>query len=294
MMERIRRRRGCARRADRGGPVCARTQETLGQLKLRAGFLLRDGCRRCEWLIVLVVLGLVGSGALDAQESPRSPSSASSTAPTPLTHYMGREIAMTMHFQGAGWLTRDSRQREEDSRTMLKQLGLKPGMTVCDMGCGNGFYTLRMAELVGPEGKVFAVDIQPEMLRLMEARAAEKGLKNIVSVLGTQIDPKLPADQVDVILCVDVYHEFAYPEQMLAGMRTALRPETGVVVLVEFRMEDPEVPIRRLHKMSKKQIMKEWPANDFKLVREFDELPWQHMMFFGRDRDAGRVDSSKP
>lgn len=200
----------------------------------------------------------------------------------PLTHYKGREIARTMHFQGAPWLTRESRQREEDCRTMVKNLGIKPGMTVCDMGCGNGFYSLRMARLVGRKGKVLAVDIQPQMLRLMEARASEARIKNIVSILGTPTDPKLPEKQVDLILCVDVYHEFSNPEQMLRAMRKSLKQD-GQIVLLEFRMEDPEVPILRLHKMSKKQIMKELPPNGFKLTKSFDELPWQHMMFFGRD-----------
>ena len=138
------------------------------------------------------------------------------------------------------------------------------------------------ADRVGDQGQVLAVDIQPEMLRLMQARAAEKGLKNIVSRYGTVIDPKLPEGQVDIILCVDVYHEFSHPEQMLAAMRKSLKPD-GVVVLVEFRSEDPKVPIKTLHKMSKKQVLKEMLPNGFELVREYDELPWQHMMFFGRD-----------
>lgn len=206
------------------------------------------------------------------------------TTPKP-THYRGREIAQTMHYLGAPWLTRESRQREEDCETMLRELRLQPGMLVCDMGCGNGFYTLRMAEAVNPAGRVLAVDIQSEMLRLMEARAAEDSLQNIKSILGTEVDPKLPAGVVDLILCVDVYHEFSYPEAMLTQMRRALKPE-GQLVLVEFRAEDPEVPIKPLHKMSKEQILKELVPNGFRLVREFDNLPWQHMMFFQPDEIA--------
>jgi ubiquinone/menaquinone biosynthesis C-methylase UbiE len=194
---------------------------------------------------------------------------------------MGREIAQTMHYLGASWLVRESRQREEDCELMLKQLRLKPGMTACDMGCGNGFYTLKMAEAVGAKGLVYAVDIQPEMLRLMEARASQAGIGNIKSTLGSLVDPQLPVASMDVILCVDVYHEFSHPEQMLAAMRRALKP-TGVVVLVEFREEDPAVPIKPLHKMSKAQILKEWSPNGFRLSRQFDNLPWQHMMFFER------------
>ncbi len=164
-------------------------------------------------------------------------------------------IAQTMHYLGADWLTRESRQREEDCTTMLGALGVKPGMAVCDMGCGNGFYTLELAELVGDQGAVYAVDIQQEMLRLLEARAEKTELKNIKPVLGSLIDPRLPDGKLDLILCVDVYHEFSHPEHMLAAMRKSLKKD-GRLVLVEFRKEDPKVPIKELHKMSKKQILK--------------------------------------
>jgi ubiquinone/menaquinone biosynthesis C-methylase UbiE len=209
---------------------------------------------------------------------------------------MGREIAQTMHYLGAPWLLRESRQREEDCERMLAELKLKPGMVVCDMGCGNGFYTLRMAQQVGPQGRVLAVDIQSEMLRLMAARAAEAELNNIQSILGTVVDPRLPEASIDLILCVDVYHEFSHPEPMLAAMRRALRPD-GQIVLVEFRAEDAEVPIKPLHKMSKEQILKELHANRFRLQRQFDGLPWQHMMFFGTDDRPSRhpaVDAAPP
>ncbi len=226
--------------------------------------------------LVSVMLSTIAASA-------QSPSVATdeAAAATP-THYMGREIAQTMHYLGAPWLTRDERQREEDCELMLKKLGVREGMTVCDMGCGNGFYTLQMARMVGPKGRILAVDIQPEMLRLMEARAAEEELENIESILGDVDDPKLPKDSIDLILCVDVYHEFSHPEPMLASMRRSLKKD-GAMVLVEFREEDPGVPIKPQHKMSKKQIMKEMTANQLKLVREFDGLPWQHMMFFARD-----------
>jgi ubiquinone/menaquinone biosynthesis C-methylase UbiE len=200
--------------------------------------------------------------------------------PPALTEYMGRTIAPTMHYSEAPWLVRESRQREEDWRTMLAQLGVQPGMMVCDMGCGNGFYTLKLAEMVGAEGKVYAVDIQPEMLRLLQARAEEAGLtERIEAILGTVVDPKLPEKSLDVILCVDVYHEFSHPEQMLLQMHKALKT-TGRLVLLEFRAEDPEVPIRPLHKMSKAQARKELEANGFELAEQFDNLPWQHMLLF--------------
>lgn len=207
--------------------------------------------------------------------------------PPALEEYQGRTIAQTMHYQGAPWLIRESREREEDCTTMVKQLDLKPGMIACDMGCGNGFYTLKMAAAVGEEGKVLAVDIQPEMLRLLQARADEAEIKNIDRILGEVHDPKLPAGELDLILCIDVYHEFSHPVQMLAAMRKSLKP-TGRLVLVEFRAEDESVPIKPLHKMSKDQVNKELTANGFRLARQFDGLPWQHMMFFARD-DAPEV-----
>ncbi|GAA4419677.1 class I SAM-dependent methyltransferase [Bremerella cremea] len=203
--------------------------------------------------------------------------------------YQGREIAQTMHYAGAPWLIRESRQREEDCEKMLKNLGLKPGMTVCDMGCGNGFYSLKMAEMVGKEGKVLAVDIQPEMLRLLKARAEEEGIDNIELVLGDIDNPKLPEGKVDLILCVDVYHEFSHPVEMLGHMRKSLKPD-GVIALLEFRLEDPNVPIKLLHKMSKKQMNLEYESNGFEVVRQFDGLPWQHMVFYGKADKAAKPD----
>jgi len=200
--------------------------------------------------------------------------------------YKGREIAQTMHYEGAAWLTRESRQREEDCETLIRVLKIRPGDTVCDMGCGNGFYSLKIAPLVGPHGRVMAVDIQREMLELLKERAAAEGIANIEPVLGTVADPKLRAKSIDLMLMVDVYHEFSHPEQMLAAIRKSLKP-SGRVALVEFRTEDPEVPIKPLHKMSKAQIMKEFPPNGFKLTGEFDQLPWQHVMFFQRDDSVG-------
>ena len=204
--------------------------------------------------------------------------------PPALTQYMGREIAQTMHFAGAPWLTRESRDREEEPAKLMKALGLKPGMVVCDLGCGNGFYTLKLAEAVGAEGKVQAEDIQPEMLDMLKKRNAKAGVKNIEPVLGTVIDPMLPEGKVDLVLLVDVYHEMDHPVEMLAAIRKSLSPK-GRFVLVEFRAEDPKVPIKPLHKMSKAQINKELIANGFKLVEQYDELPWQHVMFFESDPD---------
>jgi ubiquinone/menaquinone biosynthesis C-methylase UbiE len=195
---------------------------------------------------------------------------------------MGREIAQTMHYEGAPWLIRDTREREERCSRMLANMGIQPGMTICDMGCGNGFYSLKMARLVGPEGRILAVDVQPEMLAMLRARTETEGIENVTPILGSLHDPRLPHRSVDLILLVDVYHEFSHPEHMLAAMRDALKKD-GRIVLVEYRAEDASVPIKPLHKMSREQIMKEFPANGFRLVDQFDRLPWQHMLFFTKD-----------
>ena len=206
---------------------------------------------------------------------------------------MGRTIAQTMHYTGADWLLRESRQREEDCLAMLRALQLRGGMTVCDMGCGNGFYALQMARLVGEKGSVLAVDIQPEMLRLLQARAVEAGQTNIKEILGTPTDPKLPAHTVDLILCVDVYHEFSHPQEMLAAMRRALKP-TGRLVLVEFRAEDPDVPIKPLHKMSEAQVKKEMAVQPLEFVENPTELPWQHVIIFRKKADGLNTKSQDP
>ena len=199
--------------------------------------------------------------------------------PPGLKVYMGRKIAQTMHWMGAEWLTRTRREREEAGTVMFEQLKIKPGQRVCDMGCGNGYYTLPMAKAVGKEGRVYAVDIQKEMLTMLRRRADKEKLENIIYVHGELHDPKLPRGRVDLLLMVDVYHEFSHPVHMLTAIRESLAPG-GRVALVEYRAEDDTVPIKPDHKMSKEQIMKEYTANGFKLVESFDELPWQHLMFF--------------
>ncbi|MEM7474176.1 MAG: methyltransferase domain-containing protein [Planctomycetota bacterium] len=196
--------------------------------------------------------------------------------------YMGRRIAQTMGYGGAPWLIRESREQEERPSEVMKNLGLKPGMVVCDMGCGNGFYSLMMAKKVAPEGRVLAVDIQPEMLHLLELRAKDQKVENLMPIQSTVIDPRLPKESVDLLLMVDVYHEFSHPRLMLAGIREGLKKD-GLIALLEYREEDRTVPIKPLHKMSKRQILKEYKANGFKLVKEYDGLPWQHLMFFGKD-----------
>ena len=213
--------------------------------------------------------------------------------PPARTQYMGRRIAQTMSFHGAPWLIRTEREAEERPSDAIAQLNIKPGMVVCDLGCGNGFYSLEMAKLVSPGGKVLAVDIQPEMLHLLELRCKENGVENIEPILSTVADPKVPADSVDMLLLVDVYHEFSHPQQMLAGIRKGLKP-TGVIALLEYREEDRTVPIKPEHKMTKKQILKEYKANGFRIAKQYDGLPWQHLMFFEKDPTWQPSALSKP
>ena len=261
-------------------------------------FMGRPSIRRIAGLLTATALSTVAlRGEVPRVARAEPPSTATdreapqhkSTLPPPRTHYMGRQIAPTMGYQGAAWLTRSTREREEQSQKLLDALPLKAGQVVCDVGCGNGYYTLRLARRVGPTGRVLALDIQPEMLSLLNARAKKENVQNIVPVLGSVADPHLPRGKIDLLLLVDVYHEFSYPERMLRGLRASLKPE-GRLVLVEFRGEDPAVPIKPLHKMTKKQILKELPANGFRLVDEYDELPWQHVMIFG----LAPLDESSP
>jgi SAM-dependent methyltransferase len=202
----------------------------------------------------------------------------------PLTTYMDRTVAATMSFAAADWLTRNSREAEESASKLLPALSIEEGSNVCDFGCGNGFHTLELARLVGPRGHVYAVDVQPEMLVLLEQRVNGTGLENIEPILGEYVDPKLPPASCDMVLMVDVYHELGYPEEILAGVKRALRPG-GRLVLVEYRSEDPLVPIKPEHKMSKAQAERELAANGFRLIDSFDELPWQHVLFFAAASD---------
>ncbi len=201
------------------------------------------------------------------------------TNPPPRTEYFGRRIAQTMHYTGAPWLVRESREREEEPKKLLDALAIKPGQTVCDMGCGNGFYTLRIARRLGERGTVYAVDIQQEMLDGLMRRAERQAIHNIRPIHGSPSDPRLPAGTIDLVLMIDVYHEFSHPQRMLSAIRKSLKP-SGRIVLVEFRAEDPNVPIKPLHKMSKQQILKEILPNGFRLDHQFDGLPWQHVMVF--------------
>ncbi|MEO1615279.1 MAG: methyltransferase domain-containing protein [Planctomycetota bacterium] len=234
-------------------------------------------------MIALIAMGLFLQSSSLADETPAETSApAEKPAEEARKSYLGRVVAQPMSHLGASWLIRPERDQEESASESFEQLQLKAGMSVCDLGCGNGYWTFPMARDVAPEGVVYAVDIQREMLQKLRQRADRFKISNVRPVLGTIDDPKLPEGELDLLLMVDVYHEFSHPQSMLWEIRRSLKP-TGVVALLEYRKEDESVPIKLLHKMSKRQIMKEYEANGFKLVREYNELPWQHLMFFARD-----------
>lgn len=192
--------------------------------------------------------------------------------------YLGREIASFMSHQGAPWLERAEREAEERPTLVLENLGLRPTDVVADVGAGSGYFSLRMARQV-PRGKVYAVDIQPEMLRLVEKAAAQQRAANVETVLGTEVDPRLPEGSVDLALLVDAYHELSHPREMMLNLGRALKPG-GRVVLVEYRAEDPDVPIKPLHKMTEAQARLEMEAAGFRFVKNVTVLPWQHLLIF--------------
>jgi cyclopropane fatty-acyl-phospholipid synthase-like methyltransferase len=189
----------------------------------------------------------------------------------------GRVIAPVMGVGGAGWLERPEREGEEEPARAIEALDLRAGMTVADIGTGSGYYAVRMARKVGEEGRVYATDIQVGMLSILQRRAAMEKLSNIVPVLGAADDPKLPPGSLDLALMVDVYHELSEPQAFVRRLREALKPE-GRLVLIEFRKEDPRVPIKEEHKMSVAQVRQELSADGFAIDRVIDVLPWQHII----------------
>jgi ubiquinone/menaquinone biosynthesis C-methylase UbiE len=194
----------------------------------------------------------------------------------PLT---GRPIAQVMSAAGSDWLDRPERESEEEPDKALEALNIKRGMVVADVGAGIGYMSFKMAKLVGPSGKVYANDVQPEMLEKLRARAQSEKITNVQTVLGTETDPKLPAGSIDLILMVDVYHEFSQPQAMLDRMREALKPG-GRLVLVEYRKEDPKIPIRPEHKMSVADVRTEVEAEGYQFDQVIEVLPRQHIIIF--------------
>lgn len=202
------------------------------------------------------------------------------TAPAQSVHPVtGRRIAPVMGVNGADWLDREERQREEQPEKAILAFNLKPGMMVADVGAGTGFYSLRVARKIAPGGVVYAVDIQPGMLERLNANAAAQHIGNVVTILGTETDPRLPAGKLDLVLLVDVYHEFSRPQRMLDRIRDSLKPD-GRLVLLEFRKEDPSVPIRPEHKMSVDDVRAEVTPEGYRFEKVVDTMPWQHIIFF--------------
>jgi len=191
----------------------------------------------------------------------------------------GRKYAGVMGLGGADWLVRPEREQEEQPDLALDAIGIGVGSTVADIGAGVGFMTWRLAERVGPRGKVYADDIQPQMLALLKRNMVQRKLSNVETVLGAVDDPKLPANAVDLVLLVDVYHEFSEPQAMLRRIRGALRKD-GRLVLLEYRAEDPTVPIRPEHKMSVAQVKAELEPEGYRLERLSEALPRQHILIF--------------
>lgn len=198
--------------------------------------------------------------------------------------YLGREIAQVMGYQGASWLERPERVREEEPAKLAEALAVKPGMVVADVGAGSGYHTFRLSPLVGEKGKVIASDIQPEMLELIKEKATTQKVTNIETVRGTATDPKLPAGGVDLILMVDVYHEFEFPFEMTEKMVAALKPG-GRLAFVEFKQDDPKVNIKRVHTMAERQVLKEMEAFAEMEHTKTTPLSWQNVIVFTK-KDA--------
>ena len=228
----------------------------------RTTALLDGARRRAAALLVLAVLGPALAGA----DSPRRP-------------------APVMGWQGAAWLERADRDEEQRPDEVIRTMGLRDGQVVADLGAGSGYFTRRMAQAVAPSGRVYAVDVQPEMIALLKGNLEKAGIENVVPVLGTADDPKLPRESLDWILLVDVYHELQQPKAVLARVREALKP-TGRVALVEYRLEGlTALHIREEHRMSPKQVLAEWEPAGFRLVKRHEFLPTQHFFVFEKAPD---------
>ena len=197
--------------------------------------------------------------------------------------YMGREISYVMGFEGISWLERFDREKEENVSTLIKNMKIKFNDTIADIGAGSGYHVFRLAPLA-KKGLIYAVDIQSEMLMAIEMTKESRKIRNIESILGNEKSVHLPNNSVDKILMVDVYHEFNFPVEMIASMKNALK-SNGQLFLIEYRKEDSKVPIKKIHKMTEKQAVKEMEAAGFKLKENIDNLPWQHCMVFIKDEN---------
>ena len=238
--------------------------------------MMRFLLRRCTLIACLLAASSVlAQPAAVAERYSLVPASADGIG----KRYMGREISAVMGWQGAAWLEREERDREERTDLLLAALALKPGMVVADIGAGTGYLSRRMAQAVMPGGKVWAVDVQPEMISLLQAGVKRSGLTQIEARLSAVDDVKLPASSVDLAVMVDVYHELAYPYEVMASLLKSLKPG-GRIVFVEYKAEDPLVPIKQLHKMSEAQIKREAGVFALDWERTLGTLPWQHVVVF--------------
>lgn len=237
---------------------------------------------RCLALLCLCLLVGATSAPADERRYVFTPRSADGIGKV----YLGREISAVMGWQGAAWLERAEREQEERTDLLLAALELTPGMRVADIGAGTGYLARRIAAAVAPAGQVYAVDVQPQMVRLLERRAAAEGLPNLLPSLGREDDVDLPPGMLDMAIMVDVYHELAFPHEVLASILRALKPN-GRVVFVEYRAEDPGVPIKALHKMSEAQIRREAEVHALIWERTIGSLPWQHLVIFRKRDPAG-------
>ena len=197
--------------------------------------------------------------------------------------YMGRQIAQVMSHFGIDWLERQEREQEENTTQLLKNLALQPGTVIADIGAGSGYHSTLLSKMVG-NGKVYAVDVEREMIVYLNERIKREGKKNIIPVLSTEKSVSLPANSMDMMLLVDVYHEFSFPYEMAQSMLEALKPG-GKLVLVEFRAEDPNVPIKAIHKMSQQQAVKEFKTAGFLFEKNISNLPWQHCLIFRKPKN---------
>jgi ubiquinone/menaquinone biosynthesis C-methylase UbiE len=196
--------------------------------------------------------------------------------------YMGRQIAHVMSHYGIEWLERKEREMEENTTQLLKNLAVQPGTAIADIGAGSGYHSTLLSKMVG-NGKVYAVDVELEMIAYMKDRIKLEGYKNIIPILSTEQKVSLPANSIDVMLLVDVYHEFSFPYEMTLSMLEALK-SGGKLVLVEFRAEDPNVPIKTIHKMGELQAVKEFKASGFLFEKNIGNLPWQHCLIFRKPK----------
>jgi len=256
--------RGAETLCGRGLPSCRNTQ------RLQHGHCSSMSCQLTVAAAILLVVSVFPPGGAAQTVHPVT----------------GRHIPRVMGLPGADWLDREERVKEERPEKALTELGLHPGMIVGDVGAGTGYYTLRIAKRIAPGGIVYANEIQEGMLERLRANAGAERVKNVRTILGTDTDARLPAGKLDLVLLVDTYHEFSHPRRMLASIKRSLKPD-GELVLLEYRKEDPNVPILPEHKMSVREVRAEVTPEGYRFEKVVDTMPWQHIIFFRKANSEG-------